>query len=186
MAARIAASSRELASPAREGKRSNTSLSSSGLRGAASSTGVIAASTRKSSTGLIRREFVNLPRPWALDIFRAHQNLVVTFSNNSQGVYMSKLLSVLIAAAFATVSVGSIAASHGGAAKDDKKMEKKEEMKKDDKKPEAKKDDKKPEAKKDDKKPEMKKDEKKPEAKKEESKKDDKKPAEAKKEEPKK
>ena len=35
---------------------------------------------------------------------------------------MSKLLSVLIAAAFATVSVGSFAASAGGAAKDDKKM----------------------------------------------------------------
>lgn len=81
---------------------------------------------------------------------------------------MSKLLSVLIAAAFATVSVGSFAASHGGAAKDDKKMEKKEEVKKDEKKPEAKKDDKKADAKKDDKK------------------KDDKKPAEAKKEEPKK
>ena len=77
---------------------------------------------------------------------------------------MSKLLSVLIAAAFATVSVGSFAASHGGAAKDDKKME--------EKKPEAKKDEKKAEAKKDDKKPE--------------AKKDDKKPAEAKKEEPKK
>jgi hypothetical protein len=176
MAARIAASSRELASPAREGKRCSTSLSSSGLRGAASSTGGIAASTRKSSTGLIRRKSVNLPRPWTLDVTRAHQKLVVTFSDNSQGVYMSKLLSVLIAAAFATVSVGSFAASHGGAAKDDKKMEKKEEMKKDEKKPEAKKDEKKPEAKKDDKKPEakkeeMKKDEKKPEAKKEEMKK---------------
>jgi len=97
--------------------------------------------------------------------------LVVTLSNNFQGVYMSKLLTVLIAAAFATVSVGSIAASHGGAAKDDKKMEKKEEMKKDEKKTEAKKDDKKAAAKKDEKKPEMKKeemkkDEKKPEAKK--------------------
>ena len=36
---------------------------------------------------------------------------------------MSKLLSVLIAATFATVSVSSIAGSHGGAMKDDKKME---------------------------------------------------------------
>lgn len=34
---------------------------------------------------------------------------------------MSKLLSILIAAAFATVSAGSFAASHGGAMKDDKK-----------------------------------------------------------------
>ena len=42
---------------------------------------------------------------------------------------MSKLLSILIAAAFATVSVGSFAASHGGAAKDAKPMEKKEEKK---------------------------------------------------------
>ena len=49
---------------------------------------------------------------------------------------MSKLLSILIAAAFATVSVGSFAASHGGAAKDAKPMEKKEEMKKDEKKAE--------------------------------------------------
>lgn len=36
---------------------------------------------------------------------------------------MRKLLSVLIAATFATVSFGSIAGSHGGAMKDDKKME---------------------------------------------------------------
>jgi hypothetical protein len=36
---------------------------------------------------------------------------------------MSKLLSVLIAATFATVSFSSIAGSHGGAMKDDKKME---------------------------------------------------------------
>ena len=76
---------------------------------------------------------------------------------------MSKLLSVLIAAVFATVSVGSFAASHGGAMKDDKKMEKKEEMKdekKMEKKEEMKKDDKKM-----DKKEEMKKDDKKPEKK---------------------
>lgn len=66
---------------------------------------------------------------------------------------MSKLLSLLIAAAFATVSVGSFAASHGGAMKDDKKMEEK----KDEKKGEMKKDDKKME-----KKDEMKKDDKKP------------------------
>ena len=38
---------------------------------------------------------------------------------------MSKLLSLLVAAAFATASVGSFAASHGGAMKDDKKMEEK-------------------------------------------------------------
>ncbi len=36
---------------------------------------------------------------------------------------MRKLLSVLIAATFATASFTSIAASHGGAMKDDKKME---------------------------------------------------------------
>ena len=36
---------------------------------------------------------------------------------------MSKLLSVLIAATFATVSFSSIAGSHGGAMKDNKKME---------------------------------------------------------------
>ncbi len=36
---------------------------------------------------------------------------------------MSKLLSVLIVATFATVSFSSIAGSHGGAMKDDKKME---------------------------------------------------------------
>lgn len=36
---------------------------------------------------------------------------------------MSKLLSLLIAAAFATASVGSFAASHGGAPKDAAKME---------------------------------------------------------------
>jgi anaerobic C4-dicarboxylate transporter len=53
----------------------------------------------------------------------------VTLFNKIQGVYMSKLLSILIAAAFATVSAGSIAASHGGAMKDDKKVEKKEEAK---------------------------------------------------------
>jgi hypothetical protein len=36
---------------------------------------------------------------------------------------MSKLLSVLIAATFATVSFSSIAGSHGGAMKDDEKIE---------------------------------------------------------------
>ena len=35
---------------------------------------------------------------------------------------MSKLLSVLVAAVFATVSLSSIAASHSGAPKDDKAM----------------------------------------------------------------
>lgn len=38
---------------------------------------------------------------------------------------MSKLLSLLIAATFATASVGAFAAAHGGAPKDDKKMEEK-------------------------------------------------------------
>lgn len=38
---------------------------------------------------------------------------------------MSKLLSLLIAATFATASIGSFAASHGGAPKDDKAMEEK-------------------------------------------------------------
>ena len=38
---------------------------------------------------------------------------------------MSKLLSLLIAATFATVSAGSFAMSHGGAPKDEKKMEEK-------------------------------------------------------------
>lgn len=49
---------------------------------------------------------------------------------------MRKLLSVLIAASFATVSFSSIAGSHGGAMKDDKKMEeckKMDPMKADDK-----------------------------------------------------
>lgn len=36
---------------------------------------------------------------------------------------MSKLLSVLIAAVFATASFGAIAASHGGAMKDEIKMD---------------------------------------------------------------
>lgn len=36
---------------------------------------------------------------------------------------MNKLVSVLIAATFATVSFNSIAASHGGAMKDEKKVE---------------------------------------------------------------
>ena len=39
---------------------------------------------------------------------------------------MQKLLSIVIAAMFAAVSVSAFAASHAGAAKDDKKMEKKE------------------------------------------------------------
>lgn len=38
---------------------------------------------------------------------------------------MQKLLSIVIAAMFASVSFTAIAASHAGAAKDDKKMEKK-------------------------------------------------------------
>ncbi len=47
---------------------------------------------------------------------------------------MSKLLSVLIAATFATLSAGAFAASHGGAMKDDKKMDcKMDEKKMDDK-----------------------------------------------------
>ena len=56
---------------------------------------------------------------------------------------MTKVLSVVIAALFAAVSFNAMAASHAGAqGKDDKKMEKKGDMKKDDKKME-KKDDKK-------------------------------------------
>ena len=51
---------------------------------------------------------------------------------------MSKLLSILIATAFATVSVGSFAASHGGAAKDAKPRDMKVEMKRDEKKMEKK------------------------------------------------
>jgi len=50
-------------------------------------------------------------------------------------IKMKKLLSIVIAAMFAVVSVSAFAASHAGAqAKDDKKMEKKADMKKDDKK----------------------------------------------------
>ena len=47
---------------------------------------------------------------------------------------MTKVLSVVIAALFAAVSFNAMAASHAGAGKDDKKMEKKGDMKKDDKK----------------------------------------------------
>ncbi len=70
---------------------------------------------------------------------------------------MSKLLAVLIAAAFAFTSAGAIAAKHSdGMKKDEPKAEKKAEAKKDGKKAEAKKDgkkaEKKAEAKKDDKK----------------------------------
>ena len=52
---------------------------------------------------------------------------------------MQKLLSIVIAAMFASVSFTAIAASQAGAAKDDKKMEKKADAKKDDKKEEKKK-----------------------------------------------
>jgi hypothetical protein len=53
---------------------------------------------------------------------------------------MSKLLSLLIAAAFATASFGSFAASHGGAPKDAPKMEEaKPAAKADEMKPAAKK-----------------------------------------------
>ena len=66
---------------------------------------------------------------------------------------MHKLLSIVIAALFAAVSVSAFAASHAGAqGKDDKKMEKKADAKKEDKKADAKKDDKKAEPKKDEKK----------------------------------
>ncbi len=41
---------------------------------------------------------------------------------------MSKILHLLIAAAFVTGSAGSFAASHGGAAKGEMKMEEKKEM----------------------------------------------------------
>ena len=56
---------------------------------------------------------------------------------------MQKLLSIVIAAMFASVSFTAVAASHAGAQKDDKKMEKKADVKKDDKKADVKKDDKK-------------------------------------------
>lgn len=47
---------------------------------------------------------------------------------------MKKLLSILIAAGFAMVSVNAMAAAHGGAAKDEKKMDcKMDEKKMDDK-----------------------------------------------------
>jgi len=62
---------------------------------------------------------------------------------------MQKLLSIVIAAMFAAVSVSAFAASHAGASKDDKKMEKKGDMKKDDKKMEKKGDMKKGDMKKD-------------------------------------
>ena len=55
---------------------------------------------------------------------------------------MQKLLSIVIAAMFATVSFTAVAASHAGAQKDDKKMEKKDD-KKMEKKGDMKKDDKK-------------------------------------------
>ena len=56
---------------------------------------------------------------------------------------MQKLLSIVIAAMFASVSFTAVAASHAGAAKDDKKMEKKADAKKDEKKADAKKEEKK-------------------------------------------
>jgi Ni/Co efflux regulator RcnB len=59
---------------------------------------------------------------------------------------MTKLLSMIVAAMFAAVSVSAIAASHAGAG------DKKGEMKKDEKKGEMKKDEKKGEPKKDEKK----------------------------------
>ena len=52
---------------------------------------------------------------------------------------MQKLLSIVIAAMFASVSFTAIAASHAGAQKDDQKMEKKADAKKVDKKEEKKK-----------------------------------------------
>lgn len=55
---------------------------------------------------------------------------------------MTKVLSVIIAALFAVVSFNAMAASHAGAGKDDKKMEKKGDMKKGEmKKDDMKKDD---------------------------------------------
>ncbi len=64
---------------------------------------------------------------------------------------MKKLLSILMAASFATVSVGALAASHGGAMKDDHKMDCKMDPKKMDDKTKAacmKVEEKKPDAKK--------------------------------------
>lgn len=55
-------------------------------------------------------------------------------------IKMQKLLSIVIAALFAAVSVSAFAASHAGAqGKDDKKMEKKSDAKKSDKKEDKKK-----------------------------------------------
>jgi hypothetical protein len=51
---------------------------------------------------------------------------------------MNKVLAVAIAAVFSMGSFNVLAASHAGASKDDKKMEKKSEMKKEDKKMEKK------------------------------------------------
>ncbi|EXI90094.1 MAG: hypothetical protein AW11_01128 [Candidatus Accumulibacter regalis] len=62
---------------------------------------------------------------------------------------MSKLLSLLIAATFATVSAGAFAMSHGGAPKDEKKMEEKKADTKDMKADEKKMDEKKMDEKKD-------------------------------------
>ncbi|MQM30176.1 MAG: hypothetical protein CRU78_06395 [Candidatus Accumulibacter phosphatis] len=62
---------------------------------------------------------------------------------------MSKLLSLLIAATFATVSASSFAMSHGGAPKDEKTMEEKKPDSKDMKADDKKMDDKKMDDKKD-------------------------------------
>ena len=65
---------------------------------------------------------------------------------------MTKLLSMIVAAMFAVVSVSAIAASHAGAGKMDKKDAKKEMKKGEDKKKEGKKEMKKGEGKKEEKK----------------------------------
>ena len=65
---------------------------------------------------------------------------------------MTKVLSVVVAAVFAAASMNVLAASHAGAQKDDKKMEKKGDMKKGEMKKDEKKMEKMGDMKKDDKK----------------------------------
>jgi hypothetical protein len=111
---------------ARSGRRSKTSLSSRGLRGAASASTARAPQGKQKSTAKSEKP-VNLSLTRV--IAGTHAIPAVATHRYPKGVYMSKLLSILVAALFATVSAGSFAASHGGAMKDDKKMEKKEEKK---------------------------------------------------------
>jgi flagellar biosynthesis component FlhA len=109
------------------GKRSITSESAAGFRGAASARDTtrtpaeIKTSARKLATRVNLAKDIGV-KYWCSPDGR-HFSIIIGV------LHMSKLLSILIAAAFATVSVGSFAASHAAAAKDEKKMEKKEEKK---------------------------------------------------------